>query len=233
MRPVLKSASFEIPAGKTYALVGHTGSGKSTILSLMARFYDFQQGQIFVDGQNIRDITLHSLHKQMGLVLQVNYLFTGTLMDNIRYPRPDATDEEVFAAAKQLGTHETFLGLADGYNTSVGERGANVSLGMRQLICFTRVLLANPSIFLLDEATSSVDTMTEMKIQAALEKLVQNRTTVIVAHRLSTIVKADGIFVLDHGRLIESGTHAELVAQKGVYAQMYERFTENQDNQYS
>ena len=223
-RPVLHDLSLDIPAGKTYALVGATGSGKSSTVSLLARFYEFQQGRILVDGTDIRDATVESLHKQMGLVLQSNYLFTGTILDNIRYSRPDSSDDDVYAAAKSLGLHETFLSLADGYGTTVGERGSSVSLGLRQLICFTRVLVANPSIFMLDEATSSIDTVTEMKVQAALEKLVQGRTTIIVAHRLSTIVKADCIVVLDHGKIIEQGTHSELVAAKGHYANLYERF---------
>jgi ATP-binding cassette subfamily B protein len=228
-RPVLHDMTLHIPAGKTFALVGATGSGKSSTVSLLARFYEFQKGRITVDGHDIRSATLHSLHKQMGLVLQVNYLFSGSIMANIRYPRPEATDEEIFAAAKALGIHETFLSLPQGYETDVGERGAGVSMGLRQLICFTRVLVANVSIFLLDEATSSIDTVTEMKVQSALEKLVAGRTTVIVAHRLSTIVKADCIVVLQHGKIIEQGRHDELLANKGHYAALYEQFISDQN----
>ena len=229
-RPVLWDINLEIPAGKTYALVGATGSGKSSTVSLLARFYEFQQGRILVDGIDIRSATRDSLHKQMGLVLQVNYLFSGTILENIRYPRPSASDEEVYGAAKSLGIHETFQNLPQGYNTEVGERGASVSMGLRQLICFTRVLLANSSLFLLDEATSSIDTVTETKVQHALEKLVQGRTTIIVAHRLSTIVKADCIVVLQHGRIIERGSHAELLEKKGHYAALYEQFTSHQQD---
>lgn len=227
-RPVLHGIDLEIPAGRTYALVGATGSGKSSTVSLLARFYEFQQGRITVDGHDIRDATMQSLHKQMGLVLQVNYLFADTILENIRYPHPEATEEEVILAAKALDIHDVFMSLPDGYKTQVGERGANISVGLRQLICFARVFVANPSIFLLDEATSSIDTVTESKIQKALETLVKNRTTIIVAHRLSTIVKADCIVVLEHGRIIERGTHDLLIENKGVYAKMYERFVAHQ-----
>jgi ABC-type multidrug transport system fused ATPase/permease subunit len=227
-RPVLHDICLEIPAGKTYALVGATGCGKSTTLSLLARFYELSEGRILVDNHDVRDVTIQSLHKQMGMVLQQNYLFSGTVLDNIRYPRPDATDEDVHNAAKALGVHARFLGLAKGYQTVVGERGSSLSLGLRQLICFTRVLLANPRIFLLDEATSSIDTVTELEVQTALDKLVKDRTTVIVAHRLSTVVRADCIVVLSHGKIIEQGTHAELLERQGFYAQLYQRFASGQ-----
>lgn len=226
--PVLHDICLDIPAGQTYALVGATGCGKSTTLSLLARFYELSEGRILVDGHDVRDVTIQSLHKRMGMVLQVNYLFSGTVLDNIRYPRPGATDEDVYNAARALGVHERFLGLGKGYQTVVGERGAALSLGLRQLICFTRVLLANPRIFLFDEATSSIDTVTELEVQTALDKLVKDRTTVIVAHRLSTVVRADRIVVLAHGKIIEQGTHAELLERQGFYAQLYQRFSSGQ-----
>ena len=225
-RPVLHQVSFEAFPGQTIALVGQTGSGKSSIIALLARFYQPQKGRILVDGHDIRQVSGDSLHRQMGLVLQVNYLFTGTVMENIRYTKPGATDEEVIGAARAIASHEAILKLQNGYQTEVGERGANMSLGQRQLICFTRAYLANPRIFMLDEATSAVDTETEMMVQRSLEKLLENRTTFIVAHRLSTILGADCILVIDDGRIIERGTHRELVEAGGKYAQLYEQFVQ-------
>jgi ATP-binding cassette, subfamily B, bacterial len=223
-RPVLHDVSFEAKPGQMYALVGATGSGKSSIVSLIARFYQPQQGRVLVDGHDLRHVTGDSLHKQMGLVLQVNYLFTGTVLQNICYVKPDATREEVVAAAKAIGSHDAIMSLQDGYDTEVGERGGNMSLGQRQLICFTRAFLANPRIFMLDEATSAVDTATELLVQQSLERLLQGRTTFIVAHRLSTILNADCILVIDQGRIIERGTHRELVSAGGKYAQLYAQF---------
>ncbi|MFN4243296.1 MAG: ABC transporter ATP-binding protein [Tepidisphaerales bacterium] len=225
-RPVLHDIDFEAQPGQMVALVGHTGSGKSSTISLIARFYQPQKGRVLIDGHDIRYVTGDSLHRQIGLVLQVNYLFTGTVLDNIRYGRPDATDEQIIEAAKALGTHETIAALQNGYHTQVGERGASLSLGQRQLICFTRAFLADPRIFMLDEATSSVDTATEQLLQASLERLLQGRTTFIVAHRLSTIMKADQILVFDQGRIIERGTHRELLLRGGKYAHLYEQFVQ-------
>ncbi len=222
--PVLHDVSFEARPGEMFALVGHTGSGKSSIISLIARFYQPQQGRVLVDGNDIRYFTGDSLHKQMGLVLQVNYLFTGTVLDNIRYAKPQATEEEIIRAAQELGTYDTIMNLKDGLQTDVGERGANMSLGQRQLICFTRAYLADPRIFMLDEATSAVDTATELAVQNSLEKLLKGRTTFVVAHRLSTIMRADRILVIDQGHIIESGTHSELLEANGKYAHLYEQF---------
>lgn len=223
-RMVLHDVSFVAEPGQTVALVGHTGSGKSSIISLIARFYQPQQGRILIDGHDIATVTGESLHRQMGLVLQSNYLFTGTVIENIRYVKPDATEDDVIAAARALGTHESILSLKNGYHTDVGERGANMSLGQRQLICFTRAFLADPRIFMLDEATSAVDTHTEQILQASLERLTRGRTTFVVAHRLSTIMKADQILVVDQGRIVERGRHDELIAHGGKYAALYEQF---------
>jgi ATP-binding cassette subfamily B protein len=223
-RPVLHDVDFEAEPGQTVALVGATGSGKSSIVSLIARFYQPQRGRVLVDGHDIRHVTGESLHRQMGLVLQVNYLFTGTVMENIRYARPGATDEDVVRAARDIGSYDAIASLQDGFRTEVGERGANMSLGQRQLICFTRAFLADPRIFMLDEATSAVDTATEQLVQASLERLLAGRTTFIVAHRLSTIMRADQILVVDAGRIVERGTHRQLLAAGGRYAHLYEQF---------
>ena len=224
-KPVLHDVNFEALPGQTIALVGHTGCGKSTIMNLICRFYLAQQGHVLIDGQDVTTITSESLHRQMGIVSQANYLFSGTVLDNIRYASDGATEEQVAAAARGLGSHEILSAMKEGYHTQVGERGAAMSLGQRQLICFTRAFLANPRILMLDEATSAVDTHTEMIIQEALQRLVHGRTTFIVAHRLSTVTRADLVLVLDHGRIIERGTHASLLSLGGKYAELYKQFT--------
>jgi len=224
-KPVLHDVSFDALPGQTIALVGHTGCGKSTIINLLCRFYVPQQGHVLIDGIDLANVTADSLHRQMGIVAQNNFLFTGTVMDNIRYAQPAATDEQVMVAAKALGSDDILGALKDGYHTQVGERGASMSLGQRQLICFTRAFLANPRILMLDEATSAVDTHTEMVIQQALGRLVADRTTFIVAHRLSTVTRADLVLVLDHGRIIERGTHQSLLDLGGKYAELYKEFT--------
>jgi len=223
-RPVLHEIDFVAEPGQTIALVGSTGSGKSSIISLIARFYQPQQGQVLVDGHDLRNVTGESLHRQTGLVLQVNYLFTGTVLENICYAKPQATRQQVIAAAEALGTWPAIRLLPDGLDAQVGERGANMSVGQRQLICFTRAYLSDPRIFMLDEATSSVDTATEQLLQESLERLLAGRTTFIVAHRLSTIMRADKILVVDHGRIIERGNHRELLAADGRYAHLYRQF---------
>ncbi|HUO08692.1 MAG TPA: ABC transporter ATP-binding protein [Phycisphaerae bacterium] len=224
-KPVLKGVSFEALPGQTVALVGHTGCGKSTIMNLICRYYLPQTGRVLVDGHDLTGVTSESLHRQMGIVSQANYLFSGTVLENIRYAAPGVSEEEVVAAAKALGSHEILSAMKDGYHTQVGERGASMSLGQRQLICFTRAFVANPRILMLDEATSAVDTHTEMVIQEALEKLVQHRTTFIVAHRLSTVTRADQVIVMDHGEIIERGTHSSLLERGGRYAELYRQFT--------
>lgn len=216
-RPVLHNIDFEVPAGQTVALVGHTGSGKTTIVSLLSRFYDVDEGRVLIDGVDVRDVTLDSLRSQLAVVLQDTFLFQGTVKDNIRYGRLDATDEEVEAAARAVHAHTFIEAMEEGYDTEVRERGSRLSVGQRQLLSFARALLADPRILILDEATSSIDTQTEVLVQKALARLLEGRTAFIIAHRLSTIRHADQIIVLDHGRIVERGTHYELYSRRGVY----------------
>ncbi|MCY8980708.1 ABC transporter ATP-binding protein [Bacillus halotolerans] len=217
-RKTLHAVSFSIPAGSTLALVGHTGSGKTTIANLISRFYDATGGTIKIDGIPIKDLAIASLRSQISIVLQDTFIFSGTIMENIRFGRPDASDEEVIKAAQAVGADEFISGLAEGYETEVEERGSVLSAGQRQLISFARALLADPAIIILDEATASIDTETEVKIQQALKTLLKGRTAVMIAHRLSTIRDADHIIVLDHGRKMEEGSHEQLLAKGGIYA---------------
>jgi ABC-type multidrug transport system fused ATPase/permease subunit len=221
---VLKDISFEVQPGRTIALVGETGSGKTSIVSLLARFYEPQQGRILVDGRNLAETTIESLRAQIGIVTQENFLFTGTVMENLKFGRQAATDEDVMAAAKTLGTHEIIMRLKDGYQTVVTERGNNFSAGERQLLTFTRAMAANPRILILDEATSAVDPGTEVIIQHALDKLFEKRTSFVIAHRLSTVRHAHVILVLNHGEIVERGTHEELLGISGIYSRLYEEF---------
>jgi len=218
---VLHGLELDVTAGTTVALVGHTGAGKSTIAKLIARFYDPTEGRITIDGHDLRGVTQHSLRRQLGIVPQEGFLFGGTVAENIAFARPDARPEEIAAAAEAVGAHRFILELEDGYETQLGERGTRLSLGQRQLVAFARALLADPRILILDEATSSVDIGTERQIEQALRRLLAGRTAFVIAHRLSTIRDADLIVVLEHGRVVEQGSHEELIARRGLYTSLY------------
>ncbi|MGE7216965.1 ABC transporter ATP-binding protein [Priestia koreensis] len=219
-RLALKGISLTMEAGETVALVGHTGSGKTSIANLITRFYDPTSGRVKIDGVDIRDVTVSSLRSRISVVLQDTFIFSGTIMENIRFGRPDATDEDVIRAAKAVGADDFILKLKNGYDTEVEERGNILSVGERQLLSFARTLLADPSIIILDEATASIDTETELIIQNALRTLLKGRTAIMIAHRLSTIREADKIFVLNHGEIEEFGNHEELMRQQGVYYEL-------------
>ncbi len=229
---VLPDFSLEIPAGQTIALVGHTGAGKSSIARLVTRFYEFQGGSILVDGKDIRSLDLPSFRRQIGIVPQTPFLFTGTVEDNIRYGSRDSTDEGVQWAASHVGSGDWLEDLPDGLATDVGERGSSISLGQRQLVALARVLLKDPAIFILDEATASVDPFTEAQIQEGLDAVMKGRTAIVIAHRLSTIRTADRIIVLDNGRIIEDGNHEGLLENGGHYAELYNTYFRHQSLDY-
>lgn len=218
---VLDDVSFRIQPGETIALVGATGAGKSTIVNLISRFYDVQEGTVQVDGQDVKKVSIESLRRQMGIMTQDNFLFTGTIRDNIRYGKLDATDEEIVAAAKAVNAHDFIMKLEKGYDTELLERGGGLSVGQKQLLAFARTMVSDPKILILDEATSSIDTKTELLVQEGIEHLLAGRTSFVIAHRLSTIQKADRIFVVEGGGIAEEGSAKELMEKKGIYYQLY------------
>ncbi len=220
-KEVLKGIDLHVAPGETVAYVGETGAGKSSMINLLMRFYDVWDGSLTIDGHDLRDVTQQSLRSQLGIVLQDTFLFGGTVRDNLRFGRPDATDEEIERAARDVGAHEFIARLPNGYDTEVHERGVSLSVGQRQLLSFARALLADPRILILDEATSSIDTQTERLIQEALRRLLVGRTSFVIAHRLSTIREADKVVVLHEGRIVEMGTHDQLLARRGPYYNLY------------
>jgi len=229
---VLPDFTLDIAAGETLALVGHTGAGKSSVARLIARFYEFQGGQLLIDGQDIRQLNLNQFRRHIGVVPQEPFLFSGTVKDNIRYARPDASEETVCEAAERISDGSWLADLPDGLDTDVGERGSNLSMGQRQLVALARVLLKDPAILILDEATASIDPFTETQIQEGLEMIMDNRTAVVIAHRLSTVRNADRIIVMDQGRITEQGTHDQLMDQSGHYAGLYNTYFRHQSLDY-
>jgi ABC-type multidrug transport system fused ATPase/permease subunit len=229
--PVLRDFSLEVPAGQKLAIVGHTGAGKSSLVRLLTRFYEFQGGTIRIDGRDVRRLDLSQYRKHLGMVPQSPFLFSGTVADNIRYGRPEASEEQIRQAALRLGS-EWIDDLPEGLQTDVGERGGSLSLGQRQLVALARVLLRNPSIFILDEATASVDPFTEAQIQTGLDVVMQGRTSIVIAHRLSTVKSADRIIVMRAGQIIEEGSHDDLLAQGGHYAELYTTYFRHQSLEY-
>ena len=221
-RPLIENLNLMVAPGSSIAIVGPTGSGKTTIINLLMRFYDVDAGHICIDGHDIRQITRDSLRKNYGMVLQETWVFSGTIRDNICYGKPDATDEQVVKAAKAAFAHSFIERLPDGYDTVISEDGGNLSAGQKQLLCIARVMLVDPPMLILDEATSSIDTRTELKIQRAFSAMMQGRTSFVVAHRLSTIREADTILVMDKGKIVEQGPHDALLARGGFYANLYQ-----------
>lgn len=218
---VLNNVSFHIKPGEAIALVGPTGAGKTTVVNLISRFYDIQEGNIYVDGHNIRNVSIESLRMQMGIMTQDNFLFSGTIKDNLKYGKLDATDEEIIAAAKAVNAHDFIMKMEKGYDTELKERGAGLSAGQKQLLAFARTMVSMPKILILDEATSSIDTHTEILVQKGIEALLKGRTSFVIAHRLSTIQKADRIFYIDNGGIVEEGSPKELLEKKGAYYDLY------------
>lgn len=218
---VLNDVSFKIQPGETIALVGSTGAGKSTIINLISRFYDANKGSVLLDDYNVRDVTIESLRRQVGTMTQENFIFSGTIKDNIRYGKLDASDEEIIEAAKAVNAHDFIMKMEKGYNTALSERGGGLSIGQKQLLALARTMVSKPKILILDEATSSIDTKTERMVQEGIEQLLKGRTSFVIAHRLSTIKKADRIFVVEDGEIIEEGNHTQLLERKGAYYNLY------------
>ncbi len=219
--PILNNINFTAKPGDTFAIVGPTGAGKTTIVNLISRFYNVGFGKVLIDGVDIESVTIHSLRTQMGVMMQDSFIFSGTIMDNIRYGNTEVSDDDVIRAAKTVCAHDFIMGMENGYQTEINERGSRLSAGQRQLISFARALLADPKILILDEATSSIDTETEQILQRGLNELLKGRTSFIIAHRLSTIKNADCIMYVDDGRIVEKGSHDELMAVKGEYYKLY------------
>jgi ATP-binding cassette subfamily B protein len=228
---VLHDINLKVSPGETIALVGQTGSGKTTVTALISRLYDVTSGSLRIDGYDVRDVQRNSLVRQMGVVLQDPFIFSGTVSENIRYSRPEATDAEVIDAAKAVGAHEFIVRMRNGYDTQLVERGQNLSLGQRQLLSFTRAIVANPQILILDEATARVDSSTEAVIQQALKKLLKGRTSFVIAHRLSTIRGSDRIIALENGRIVEIGSHSQLLSHDGVYSRLYKMTYQAQEKE--
>ena len=220
-RKLIENLCLQVEQGKRVAIVGRTGSGKTTLINLLMRFYDVDEGAVKVDGEDIRLLTRKSLRQNFGMVLQETWLKYGTVKDNLRMAKPDATDEEIIAAAKAARAHGFIMRMEQGYDTLLFEDGGNLSEGQKQLLCITRVMLRLPPMLILDEATSSIDTRTEALVQGGMDKLMHGRTVFVIAHRLSTVQNSDAIMVLDHGKIIERGTHEQLIEQKGTYYQLY------------